>query len=457
MSRDPASARLRGRIYDVFPVNERNFARLLALLEIEASGAVPTAAVTLGDRSRLLINPRFVADHCATDHDLVMLVLHELYHVVLGHSRLYPRVTPAQNWAFDCVINAQLCLMYPQPQGTALFRRLYDPDRFPEALLRPPAGWRTDQEQWLPGRAGEVHRTLYSDRSVSYGDLHGLLAGVMEESGWGLAGDRLLGDHGLASVAGLPTDVLRELRGLAAGWPMDTRRSGEDQAMGRCGAQDASQAASQVALARRNAEAVRTVRRALLAVADLGEGGLGVPTRASAPASGVLPYAPRPHRADFVRLALGSAVLLHPATVVAERPVPRERVHLYLDVSGSMGWCLPAVYAALAPLGDLVHPQVHLFSTAVHDVEWRVLLRGACVSTCGTDVAPVTSHLLAHGIRRAVLLTDGFVGRVPADHARALSKRGTRCAVVLTANGNARFADPLSARVWRLPDELRAS
>ncbi len=453
MSHDPASARLRGRIYDVFPVAERSFARLLALLEIEASDAVPTAAVTLGDRSRLLINPAFVADCCVTDHDLVMLVLHELYHVVLGHSRLYPRVTPAQNWAFDCVINAQLCLMYPQPQGTALFRRLYDPDRFPEALLRPPAGWRTDQEQWLPGRAGEVHRTLYSDRSASYADLHGLLAGVMEESVYGLAGGRLLGDHDAASVGGLPTDVLRELRGLAAGWPMDTRRSGEDQSMGRCGVQ----AVSQVALARRNAEAVRTVRRALLAVADLGQGGQGVPTRESAPVPGVLPYAPRPRRADFVRRALGSAVLLHPATVVADLPVSRERVHLYLDVSGSMRWCLPAVYAALAPLGDLVHPQVHLFSTAVHDVELRALLRGACVSTGGTDIAPVTSHLLAQRVRRAVLLTDGVVGRVPPEHARRLAKCGARCAVVLTANGDARFADVLAARVWRLPDELRAS
>jgi hypothetical protein len=166
---------------------------------------------------------------------------------------------------------------------------------------------------------------------------------------------------------------------------------------------------------------------------------------------GLLPYAPRPQRADFVRQALGGVVLLHPAVLVAKRPVPRERVHVYLGASGSMDWCLPAVYAVLAPLAALVHPQVHLFSTAVHDVALRALARGACVSTGGTDVAQVTGHLLAQGIRRAVLATDGWVGRVPGQHARALAVRGVRCAVVLTAVGDPAFAADLAARVWWLP------
>jgi len=103
---------------------------------------------------------------------------------------------------------------------------------------------------------------------------------------------------------------------------------------------------------------------------------------------GLLPYAPRPQRADFVRQALGSPALLHPATVVADRPVRRERVHLYLDVSGSMDWCLPALYAALRPLAGLVHQQVHLFSTRVHDLDLRDLVRGVRVTTGGTTSRP---------------------------------------------------------------------
>ncbi len=395
MPRVLTSERLRERVFDAFPVTQPAFRRLLALLDVEASETVPTAAVTLGARSRLLINPAFVAARCETDHDLVMLVLHELFHVALGHTRLFPRLTPAQNWAFDCVINAQLCLTYPQPHWTALFRRCYAADVFPEALLRPPAG--------------------YGDRSQD----------------------------------DAPADVLRELRGIVAEWPMERRRSGRDQG----GALEQSA----VAAAAARAAVVRTIRQALLSVADLGQGMRGLPARDSAPVPGLLPYAPRPQRADVVRQALGSPVLLHPAAVVADRLVTRECVHLYLDVSGSMDACLPVLYAALRPLAGLVHPQVHLFSTVVHDVDLRDLVRGVRVTTGGTDVAPVTGHLLAQHVRRAVLLTDGWVGDVPAEHARALSKRGARCAVVLTANGDARLAAALAARVWRLPRESEVS
>jgi hypothetical protein len=154
MSPAPRSQRLAERIYGAFPVTEPAFRELLGLLDIEATDEVSTAAVTLGGRSRLLLNPQFVAENCPADCDLVMLVLHELHHVALGHTRLFPRLTPAQNWAFDCVINAQLCRLYPEPHHTALFRRCYRADASLEALLRPPEGWRTPQE---PGRSPARH------------------------------------------------------------------------------------------------------------------------------------------------------------------------------------------------------------------------------------------------------------------------------------------------------------
>jgi hypothetical protein len=37
---------------------------------------------------RLLINPQFVEAHAATPERLLMLVMHELHHVLLGHTRL---------------------------------------------------------------------------------------------------------------------------------------------------------------------------------------------------------------------------------------------------------------------------------------------------------------------------------------------------------------------------------
>jgi hypothetical protein len=438
-------AALRERIFDAFPVTQSSFQRLLGLLDIEATDAVPTAAVTLGSRSVLQINPQFVQGRCATDHDLVMLVLHELHHVALGHTRLFPRVTRAQNWAFDCVINAQLARLFPQPQWTRLFRTCYRADAFPEALLRPPDGWRTSEERWLPGRAGEIHRALYSDHSVSYADLYALLPQlVLAESDL----DDLLGNHAAEAGENVDPDVRRELRDILAEWPMVDERSGRDD-----GGERRSDALARATVRR---QAVAQIRRALLSVAASGDSGArGNPAWQATPS--VLPYAPRLGRGDFVRAALGHPSLLHETSVPVRLPHAQERTHVYLDVSGSMRGELPLIYAALQPLAALLYPKVHLFSTVIADIGLNQLARRVRIGTGGTDISPVTAHALEHGVRRAVIVTDGWVGDVPQEHARALERRRCRFAAVVSGHGDPSFTNRLACRVWRLPAMESAS
>ena len=69
-------------------------------------GAVATAAEECSFAPRMLLNPQFVAQCCQRDGHLLMLVMHELQHIILGHTRLFPRVTIAHNLAFDAIINA---------------------------------------------------------------------------------------------------------------------------------------------------------------------------------------------------------------------------------------------------------------------------------------------------------------------------------------------------------------
>lgn len=430
-------ARYADRIFGAFPVAQPAFSRLLQLLDIEASREVPTAAVTLGQRSRLLLNPEFVAAACPSDTDLVMLVLHELYHIALGHTRLFPRLTPAQNWAFDCVINAQLCRLYPEPHHTALFRRCYSATEFPGALLRPPEGWGQSKPLWIGGRAGEVHRALYSDDSVTYTDLYALLPTLSP------VGElQLLGDHSEAAEQ-LPPDLLREVRGILAEWPMVERISGRDQG--------GALAESKVAKAKAQRAAAGVLRRAILSIADRGAASRGAPQMEQQEREGLLPYALRPRRADFVRQALGVSSLLHAERIAAQGIVRYQRVHVYLDVSGSMESTLPALYATLVSLAELLHPQVHLFSTEIDDINLEQLRRGVRFSTGGTDISPVTAHAIKHRVQRALFVTDGWVGTVPDEHARTLRERRTRFAVALTQQDLSGFASALDARVWQLP------
>jgi hypothetical protein len=255
--------------------------------------------------------------------------------------------------------------------------------------------------------------------------------------------DVLLGNHESADPEGIAPDVLRELRGILAEWPMVEQRSGRDQ-----GGQRQQE---RVARAQARRQAVAQIRRALLAVANVGECGMqGNPAWQSSPS--LLPYAPRPARSDFVRAALGSPALLHEAAVQLQRPLAQERTHVYVDVSGSMSGELPLVYAALQPLSSLLHPRVHLFSTVVADISLAQLARGVRIGTGGTDIGPVTGHVLKHRVRRAVIVTDGWVGNVPQEHARALAARRCRFAAVVSGHGDPSFTRRLACRVWRLPE-----
>jgi hypothetical protein len=398
--------------------------------------------VTTGLRSRLQINPAFVAANCPCDIDLTMLVLHELYHVVLGHTRLFPRVTLAQNWAFDAVINAQLCQLFPLAHQTALFRRLYPADRFPLAMLRPPEGWRTEQEHWaLTGAAVHVHRALYKETSVSYTQLYDLLPEVAVDcSDLSLAD--LLGGH--AGEDPLPPDIAGDVRAIIARWPMAEIRSGRDQ-----GGETHRDA---IRLERARRQAVHVIRTAILVLADRGrEGGSPIMHTDWAPLPSVLPYRTGPDRRAELRDAAGGTPLFHRALLLQHDRACGERVHVYVDVSGSMAAALPGVYSALTPLLDCVEPAIHLFSTELVDVSHTDLRRGITASTGGTEIDAVTGHVLAHNVRRAVILTDGWVGRIPSQHVVDLKAKRVCLGAVVTDGGDPKFIDAVGGKWWRLP------
>ena len=67
--------------------------------------------------------------------------MHELWHVILAHTRLYPRPTGAHNIAFDAVINAGLAREFPGPEYRGFFEAVNPAETFPGLLLRPPEGW----------------------------------------------------------------------------------------------------------------------------------------------------------------------------------------------------------------------------------------------------------------------------------------------------------------------------
>lgn len=430
---------LQTRILDAFPSGSFSLAALLRLVDIVETTAIPTAAVECKALPRLLVNPEFVAQHAATPEKLLVLVMHELHHVLLGHTTFFPRTTPARNFVFDAVINGIVCRMFPRPEHTAFFRDYYSPDKFPECLLAPPPGWPGQKVRMAPAVrrlrprlakcVHHVHTSLYSAAGASYQEVFDLLPKILVKAGAAAGADAdaaadaavatvpLLGDHEAedASASALEhhSPMLFEVvREVVEQWPQPP-----DPIRGRSLAD-----VLQVQAAQARQPSRRTRLRALIRrVAGTGPDGRlhGVRT---APAE--LPTAvPHLGRRTAVLRALGSEPLLHHGPVAVRQRLRRgDRVHVYLDVSGSMKDVLSALYGAALDCAELLHPVVHLFSTKVVDVSLRELRNGKCDTTGGTHIGCVAEHMAAHGVRRALFITDGFVGKPQGAHLATLSR-----------------------------------
>ena len=119
----------------------------------------------------------------------------------------------------------------------------------------------------------------------------------------------------------------------------------------------------------------------------------------------------------MVLRALGNEPLLHVGPTPWIHSVRSgERVHVYLDVSGSMDSVLQSLYGAVLDCTSFVHATVHLFSNKVADISLAELRRGVCCTTNGTDIVCVAEHMQTHRVNRAVLVTDGWVGTPCGSH-----------------------------------------
>ena len=424
----PVMTSLAERILDSFPSGNYAISALLQLLEIVESIETETAAVECRVEPRLLINPTFVDSWAFAPEKLLMLVMHELHHVLLGHTRLFPRVTKVDNLVFDAVINALLCRMFPQPEHTSFFTDYYDESAFPECLLRPAPKWTPESGRHLPSallpknrsRIASIYIALYSSQGAGYKELFDVLRGALNET---MAEDvKLIGDHTTKAnstsadgqLESTSPFLVEAVRSIVERWPVPPNPT-----PGRSLGDILKSAEVRPIRHLSNRAALRGLFR------KVGGQFAGSGSNRSWIDSSIEIMSPVPaiERRGIVMQALGLNPILHRHTLSLPRHLPAgERVHVYLDVSGSIGDLKGALYGAVLDCQQFVHPVIHLFSTKIADVSFEGLRRGECNTTFGTDIACVADHMAEHRVKRAVVLTDGFVGRPSVSHHQTLKK-----------------------------------
>ncbi len=461
---DSDAARLRARIYSVIPAASYQMEKLLSLVDIACTEDVPTAAIECVERPRMLLNPRFIEASCRTDEHLFLLVMHELQHVVLGHTRLFPRATLAHNLAFDAVINALLCQQFPGREFTSFFQALNSWEEFPGRLLRPAPGW-PERPQPLPADAGpeerRIHDLLYGRTGdITYHEIFELLTALLDDGED--TSPVLLGDHegehgdGVRDDSATRDATLRDvLRRVVEGWPPPRQR---------LGGRDTGRPVKSWMLGAPAdpTRALRAAIRRLLARAGLQQHAWHGSRRLlhsvqPLEIETVLPQA-GDRRAHALRRLTGAAPLLYRGSCLAPRTrrEPLPVAHVYLDVSGSMAAALRPLAGALAPLHRARAIRLFVFSTVIGEVSPQDLLRQRLANTLGTDIRCVLQHLAAlprtRRPRRTVLITDGYVGAVAPD---AFTSLGTALYVGLYRPlGAASHNDlaPAARHVELLPD-----
>ncbi len=423
------------RILDCFPSGAFALHALLGLLDIVETDAVETAAVECRAEPRMLVNPEFVDRWAETPEKLLMLVMHELHHILLGHTRFFPCATAVDNLVFDAVINAMLCRMFAEPEHTSFFTDFYDEGQFPACLLRPPSGWdprfRTPVPRGL-AKYPEIryaYHALYSEKGASYEDLFEALRKLVHEQA--AAEVPLIGDHSgeNSSASGRLEQrspvVFDAVRQIVERWPQPP-----NPIAGRSLADILKRSTLRLERKRSKRE---TLRNLLRKVGGAGRCRGWILVRNDDRISIDVPL-PGFDRRSAVLTSMGVRPLLYSHSLQIRRMRPAgEKVHVYLDVSGSIGDLKGPLYGAVLDCREFVHPRVHLFSTKVADITLEDLRSGVCETTGGTDIACVAEHMRANKVRRAAVITDGFVGRPAGQNLETLEKG--RVGVALTPGG----------------------
>lgn len=403
---------------------------VLRVLRTEFTEAVPTLAVTCEQRPRLLVNLKFVAEHCHTEAEVKAVICHEFLHVVLRHTERFEELAPAEHLALDAVINA---IIHRQlgPAYSAMFSRYYAKNTGVRRLLRPGTpdeyyprdlarnwGWKA------PVLA--AWRGLYEGKLVA--DDIAELARDLELNSPNLK-LRLIGGHQQANGVVIGRDQLPDALREALQHALKTMngdgiwRLPRERGVGAAAYQAVVKAAD-IAVERWRRETYAVLKKHLVPDPRAQR------TEAQ-PYEYGLPVLSSGDRRAALR-ALWSP-LLPEALWRAERRGTPASAQVYLDVSGSMYAEMALIVALLSRLSRHIRRPFWAFS----DVVAPARIEGGQLkaeTTGGTSMACVLEHLAKTRPAAAVVVTDGYIEELsPREVAAA---RATRLHAIVTRDGN---------------------
>jgi hypothetical protein len=382
---------------------------LFSITEIEFTKRIPTLAVTLSARPRLLINKTFCDNFLVGENDVKAVLLHEFLHVLLGHTTKYRYNHILLNIATDAVINAIIHRRYG-PQYSDFFRRFY---ALPDItfLLRPPV-----KNEIIPpsSRLGErgiailkqVHLKVYEGK-ICADDLTELLESLQKNRPRGKNTIVFIGDHTegkeVSEANGVLLDsILKKMDGTMI-WSRGK--------IGMNGIVKHEEKAIEVyKISRWRKQTHELLQRCFAEEINS--------KKKQRPQEIFLPILNSGDKRALARFYSYSGIPMVKNTTSVN--TPSSKVSIYLDVSGSMNLEIDCLITLIHYFRDYLKMPIWTFSDEVHPSRFQDgKLQYA--TTNGTQIASVFDHIRKNRIDKCLIITDGFMEPITPEHLNGLN------------------------------------
>ena len=408
---------IKRRLFSVIPTSSLHMMEFLKLMDIRfVVEETKSAAVTCTSRPELLLNKAFVDAYCKTDEHLFMLVMHELYHIILGHTHLFKKHTDIDNIAFDAVINAILCRMFPGEEYVSFFTSINSDETFPGCILRP-IGNKTPLK-YIP-----VLKNLYYTNTGTYFEVYECITNELEEMlKNGQIKYVLLGNHE-DNNDDMNNPLLEKMLGkVISKWPRELIVNGRD--LGG----ELEDKTIEFAKAERNAKnkMKRLLRKSGVIQGSVSKRKMSI-QYVQEDATLVTPD--YKDRTLLTKSIIYEQPILYNSSLINSKVVRDSNVQslVYLDVSGSVVDDINHFAPLLLKPYKNKECLLFAFSTIVVPVSYQDFRKGKYKSTGGTSLNCIFEHYFSlpkkKQTKKVLILTDGETGKVADDYYQKIKQQ----------------------------------
>lgn len=441
------SGKIRKRIYHLGLVSTNQMMGVMKVADyfLVNDEITKTVFITYDKKPVVYLNSKFIKRYCKTDAHLFMLIMHQVYHIILGHLTMLRTDDEIAHLSFDAIINARLCRLFPTDSYTSFFTELYKAGSFPSCILRP-------KGKKMPKKYYPVLKSLYESDMGTYQEVYDLFQKEFSKLKMGKRTCLLLGEFNLDDAnetellkaylqqtgrwkkeasfndfSGLPFSLLllrtqdkKKKPGIGSRHITVSLEKGKALKgnKGR-GTSDNDEGLGIYVIKDKNMEFNDKFRKLLFDSAFPYRVNSKCYSTRYEKTSG-LSYLPDYHdRSAYAKSLLYEGPFLYNTALSALRLRENKAKSMnivYMDVSGSMSdYVSEIIPFLLKPLKEK-KIEVYAFSTKVFPVSYETLKTGLLPANGGTDISCVYNHYFntylakKMKVRKILVLTDGYIG-----------------------------------------------